>query len=266
MSPEKKTISIVTPSFNQGAFIEEAIQSVVSQGFSGIEHIIVDNCSTDETPRVLARYPHLKVISEPDQGQSDALNKGFRLAKGELVGWLNADDRYWPGCFQNIWEEARRVTDFEIYYGDYYEVDEKGRALRARKELSFDMFMLKYLHVLCIPTAASFFRRRIFEEGNFLEKGYQYAMDYEFFLRLALRGYRFRHIEKYLADFRWHENSKSQKATRLQIQEREAALAAHDPFLRSLREPQRAYMRKFLMLAARGERCFMKLCRGAYFA
>ncbi len=95
-------ISIVTPSFNQGIFIEEAIKSVLSQGYSDLEHIIVDNCSTDTTASVLARYPHLKVICEPDQGQSDALNKGFKAATGDIVGWLNADDKYLPGCFGKV--------------------------------------------------------------------------------------------------------------------------------------------------------------------
>ena len=81
-------ISIVTPSSNQGAYIACAIESVLSQNYMDVEHIIVDNCSTDETSKVLARYPHLKVICEKDQGQSDALNKGFKAATGDIIGWL----------------------------------------------------------------------------------------------------------------------------------------------------------------------------------
>ena len=95
-------ISIVTPSFNQGRYIENAIRSVLDQGYDNFEHIIYDNCSTDETLEVVAKYPHVKFYSEPDEGQSDALNKGFLKATGEVIGWLNADDLYCPGTFQKV--------------------------------------------------------------------------------------------------------------------------------------------------------------------
>src|SRR5882762_2861563 len=95
-------ISIITPSFNQGKFIEDAIQSVLIQNYPDIEHIVIDNCSTDNTMEVLKKYPHLKWISAKDRGQSDALNKGFDLATGEIIGWLNCDDFYLPGAFQTV--------------------------------------------------------------------------------------------------------------------------------------------------------------------
>ena len=109
MMSEYPKISIVTPSSNQGQFIAEAIQSVLDQGHQNVEHIIVDNCSNDETLKVLARYPHLKVICEKDRGQSDALNKGFKIAKGDIIGWLNADDLYLPGCFDHMLKHSQRI-------------------------------------------------------------------------------------------------------------------------------------------------------------
>jgi len=177
-------ISIITPSYNQGKYIREAIESVLVQNYPNFEHIIIDNRSTDTTLNILKEYSHLTWISEPDKGQSDALNKGFRIAEGELIGWLNADERYLPGCFFEVAEFFKKNKNVDILYGDYRWIDESGEVFQLRKELDFDLFMLKYLHVLYIPTVASFFHRKIFDEGNFLDVSDHYAMDYEFFLRL----------------------------------------------------------------------------------
>lgn len=257
-------ISIVTPSFNQGAFISQAVESVLAQGFTDFEHIIIDNCSTDNTASVLARYPHLKIICEKDQGQSDALNKGFKAVTGDIIGWLNADDIYLPGALEAAREAFAVSPSCDIVYGDYRFVDAKGRLICVRKETGFDYFVLKYLHVLYIPTTTTFFRRRIFEQGNFLDIAYHYAMDYEFFVRLAAKGYKFRHIRKLMADFRWHDASKSQTQASRQKQEMEQALLQHDPFLRSLKGAERFMLRNVLMLLARSKRTVLKISCGAY--
>jgi glycosyltransferase involved in cell wall biosynthesis len=256
-------ISIITPSFNQGPFIADAIESVLLQKYNNFEHIIVDNCSTDETASILARYPHVKVICEKDRGQSDALNKGFKAATGDIVGWLNADDKYLPGCFDAILKAFAQKPSSDIIYGDYRFVDAKGGLIRVRKELGFDMFMLKYLHVLYIPTTTSFFRRKVFDQGNFIDISYHYAMDYEFFVRLAQRGYKFGHVPKVMADFRWHEGNKSLALKKAQ-DEQTRALFDHDPFLRSVPVVCRGSVRSFFMLLARVKRTGLKLIRGAY--
>ncbi|MEI7997939.1 MAG: glycosyltransferase family 2 protein [Candidatus Omnitrophota bacterium] len=257
-------ISIVTPSFNQGKFIAEAIESVLSQNYANIEHIIVDNCSTDETSKILARYPHLKVICEKDKGQSDALNKGFKAASGDIVGWLNADDEYLPGCFEHIRDAFTKHSEYDLLYGDYRFVDVNGDLIRVRKELGFDEFMLKYLHVLYIPTTTTFFRRKVFDEGNFLDINYHYAMDYEFFIRLSAQGYTFGHVPQVMADFRWHVDAKSQQISKAKA-EMEKALLAHDQFLRQFNPPLKMIFRNTLMFAARLKRYFLKLFSGAYF-
>ncbi len=95
-------ISIVTPSYNSAEFIEDCIQSVLKQNYPNFEHIIIDGGSTDGTVEILKKYPHLKWISEPDEGQSDALNKGFKKAEGDIIGWLNSDDVYLPGTFNKV--------------------------------------------------------------------------------------------------------------------------------------------------------------------
>lgn len=258
-------ISIVTASFNQGPFIQEAIESVRAQNTGDVEHIIQDNCSTDSTQEVLKKYPHLRVIREADKGQSDALNRGFKMACGDIIGWLNADDKYLPGCFGAVIDFFEKNPHCDILYGDYRLIDQEGKVLKLRKEISFDLFMLKYLHVLCIPSTATFFRRKIFDEGNFLDTRYHLAMDYEFFLRLALKGYRFSHIPVFLADFRVHGESKSSRHELLQKQEREQALFEQEKFWQDLQSPLRSVMRGTLLVLARIKRSVLKLVRGSYF-
>lgn len=159
--------SVVTPSFNQGSFISQAIGSVLAQGDFDSEHIVVDNCSTDDTPRILKEFPSLKVIIDPDDGQSDGFNKGIKLASGDIIGWLNADDRYLPGCFKAVSDFFMANPSCDIVYGDYRLIEEAGNVLAYRKELRFDLFMLKYLHILYIPSTTIFIRRRVFEADNF---------------------------------------------------------------------------------------------------
>jgi len=258
-------ISIVTPSYNQAGFIVDALKSVQEQQHLDCEHIVVDNCSSDDTLAILNKYPHVRLLREPDYGQSDALNKGFKMAQGDIIGWLNADDRYLPQCFKTVTDYFTANPQCDVLYGDYRLIDGNGDVLSVRKEVGFDLFMLKYLHVLCIPSTTTFFRRRIFDEGHYLNTSYHYAMDYEFFLRLALEGYHFEHCPSLLADFRTHPDSKSQRETKVQKDEMEKALIEKDMFLNRLKGPWQGMARNSLMVVARSKRCGMKFLQGAYF-
>jgi glycosyltransferase involved in cell wall biosynthesis len=183
-------ISVVTPSFNQAVFIEETLRSVSSQQCPVMEHIVIDGASTDKTVDILKRYSstpgweHLRWISEPDHGQSDALNKGFRMATGDIIGWLNSDDRYEPHCFSRVSKalEMNQLVDF--VYGDYLIIDETGKTLISKKEIDFDWeIMLCGLNYIAQPNV--FFRRRVFNELGYLDDSLHYVMDYEFWLRAA---------------------------------------------------------------------------------
>ena len=123
---DKIKISIVTPSFNQGKYIQDAIESVLNQKHKNFEHIIIDACSEDQTIEILKKYPHLKWISEPDKGQSDALNKGFNKATGDIIGWLNADDIYLPNTF-NIISKSLNDKAIDAVYGNYNFIDVSGK-------------------------------------------------------------------------------------------------------------------------------------------
>jgi glycosyltransferase involved in cell wall biosynthesis len=237
-------ISIVTPSLNQADFIVEALESVRSQTAANYEHLVIDAMSTDGTVDLLrehaANREHKNMfwISERDTGQSEALNKGFQRAKGEIIGWLNSDDRYRSDCFEHVVRAFEENPDVDVFYGDYLMVDAVGKVLKIRREIEFSAFVLLYHRVLFIPTTATFFRRRVFEEGNWLDETLQYAMDLEFFIRLSERGYRFKHIPQLLADFRMQPNSKTcSYPDRQQIEHRNVVLAAA-PIVRHLRNPR----------------------------
>lgn len=252
-------ISIVTPSYNQAKFIEIAIQSVINQNYPNFEHIIFDNCSTDGTIDILKKYPHLIWTSEPDYGQSDALNKGFKKAVGEVIGWLNSDDSYLPNCFYSIVKILKESPESDVIYGDYRWVDKNGDLIKLRREIGFNLFMFKYLHFTYIPSSAIFFKNKIFKEGNFLNSAYHLSMDYELFLRIALKGYRFTHVKSFLADFRWHPESKSTLHSKKQFREREEALLIYDNFLQKIFPPFRPAVRFLFMLTARVMRALLKI-------
>ncbi|MDI6765253.1 MAG: glycosyltransferase family 2 protein [Bacteroidota bacterium] len=204
-------ISIVTPSFNQAQFIEANIQSVVSQKYSDVEHIIIDGGSTDGTLDVLKKYNHLHWISEPDRGQSHGLNKGFKMAAGEIIGWLNSDDTFCPNVFQLVASKFED-RDVMVVYGDGFEVDENDKIIRplyslgASPEVLIRYWKWKYEFV----QPAFFFRRNVFDEIGYLDERLYYAMDCDFFIRLGKR-YKLCHVEKPIANFRLYPESKTGK-------------------------------------------------------
>ena len=264
-------ISIVTPSLNQGRYLEEALLSARNQNYPLAEHIVTDGVSTDGTVELLKRYSgeasngHLHWTSEPDQGQSDALNKGFRVATGDIIGWLNSDDRYRPGCFQAVIDAFDENPDIDILYGDYTWIDESGRIMQIRREIEFSRFILSYHRVLYIPSTATFFRRRIFDDGNFVDAQYRYAMDYEYFLRLAHKGYRFKHVPRLLADFRWHPSSKSGAHPERQLAEHDAIALKYSVMVRGLKsQVSQKLTLSALRVAAGGLRYSEKFVRGYY--
>jgi glycosyltransferase involved in cell wall biosynthesis len=264
-------ISIVTPSFNQASFIGEALESVRLQNNEHCEHLVIDGMSTDDTIDLLRASAtnkglrNMSWISERDSGQSEALNKGFRRAEGEIIGWLNSDDRYRPGCFEHIIQAFEDNPEVDIFYGDYLTIDEVGRVLKFRREIEFNAFVLFYHRILYIPTTATFFRRRIFDEGNWLDEKLQYAMDLEFFIRLSERGYRFKHIPQLLADFRMQPKSKTCSLPDRQRSEHEQVVFATTPLLRHLKTRRsRVLMLTLVRSVACVRRYSEKLLRGYY--
>jgi glycosyltransferase involved in cell wall biosynthesis len=263
-------ISIVTTSFNHAEFLEEALVSVQRQGGEDVEHIVVDGGSNDGTVELLkskrgAAWSHLRWISEEDEGQTQAMNKGLRMATGDVIGWLNSDDRYRPGCFAAVEQALHEGPAVDVLYGDYTLMGTDGAHLRTRREIEFSRLVLLYHRVLYIPTTSSFFRRRIFDEGNWLDESMQYAMDHEFYVRLAMKGYRFRHIRKVLADFRMHPASKTSTMAWRQIAESYATMQRYSTVAQRVRPVLlRDACISSLRVAAGAARYTEKLLRGYY--
>jgi glycosyltransferase involved in cell wall biosynthesis len=203
---EPPLVSIVTPSLNQAAYIEEAILSVSEQDYPRIEHIVVDGGSTDGTLEILGRYPHLLWSSEPDEGQADALNKGFASARGTILGWLNADDLYLPGAVSAA-VAALRETGSGLVHGGWRQADERGQTIRDVPARLFDL--RRQLDVdNRVAQPGTFFTREAFESVGGLDKRYRYAMDYELWLKLG-KSFPVTHVDRTLAVFRYHPASKT---------------------------------------------------------
>jgi len=219
------SISVVTPTFNGAAYLEDAILSVRRQSGVATEHVVIDAASTDNTLEILERHPHLRWISEPDRGQSDAINKGFLMATGDLVGWLNADDYYLPGALNAIARAAEEHPEADVLYGDCIFVDPDGRIVRSKVEHDFDAQVLLYFGCY-IPSTSTFFRRRLIGHGLLLDCDYRVAMDFEFFARLARLGCSFHYVPRFIAAFRWHQDNVSLRNTERRAQERHLVQSA----------------------------------------
>lgn len=207
-------ISIVTPSFNQGQFIEDCIRSVTRQSGIDWEHLIVDAGSTDGTREVLQKHPHLSWTSEPDQGMSDAINKGFRRATGDWVMWLNTDDFLLPGALEKVANHAEAHPEADVIYGECMYVDEQGRTIRRRTDHRFDRNILLF-YGCYIQSTCTFLSRKIIQAGHLLDVRFKNCMDFDYYLRLSLAGYTFSFMPQALAAFRWHgENTSTSFAER----------------------------------------------------
>jgi glycosyltransferase involved in cell wall biosynthesis len=181
---------------------------VLKQNYPNFEHIIIDGGSTDGTVEILKQYPHLKWISEPDEGQSDALNKGFKMASGELLGWLNTDEFYLPNVFQVLSKWIEDEKNFDVYFGDVVIVNSDADFIKYRAAHLLDRQLLLYYGPY-ISTTSFFIKRRIIEDGIMINNKYNYIMDGEYFLRLSLLNKRFLYIPQAIGVFRWTGNNKS---------------------------------------------------------
>ena len=193
--------------------------SVACQEGVSAEHIVVDGASSDRTIDIVKRYPEAQWISEPDHGQSDAINKGFLRAQGELMGWLNADDYYLPGGLEAIASAAREHPEADVIYGDCVFVDCDGKILRSKVEHEFDSSVLMYFGCY-IPSTSTFFRRRIIDAGLLLDCEYRVCMDFEYFARLAHAGFVFHYVPQFIAAFRWHGDNVSLRQMNRRAEER----------------------------------------------
>jgi glycosyltransferase involved in cell wall biosynthesis len=206
------TVSIITPSYNQAAFIEQAILSVSEQDYPHIEHIIVDGGSSDETVRVLQKYdylPHLIWISEPDTGQTHAINKGFKKATGDIICFLNTDDYYTtPSAISTIVHFFNAHPEAVFVHGDAWAIDEHGNNYGLRAHVRpCDYESLVYEGDFIVQPAA-FWRKHLLDDVGYLDESLVYNLDYEYFIRIAQR-WRLHYLPVCLAYERLHPHAKT---------------------------------------------------------
>lgn len=207
---ELPLVSIVTPSYNTAAFIEETILSVKNQTYPNIEHIIMDGGSTDGTVDVIKKYDgtyNMTWISESDNGQSDAINRGWRQARGEIIAYINADDSYELTAVATAVEYLNSHPEIGMVYGECHVIDETSK---ITDRCQAKVFNLK--EMLCrgnmVPQPATFLRRAVLDEIGFLDTGLHYCMDYDLWLRIAMKS-EIAYVPRYLANFRRCSGTKS---------------------------------------------------------
>ncbi len=201
-------ISIITPSFNQGQFIERTLLSVARQTGGEIEHVVFDGGSTDNTVEILKASTSLKNwVSAKDKGQTNAVNKGINATDGEIIGWLNSDDIYYPGTVDYVVNFFSANPDIDVVYGKADHIDINDRPFETYPTERWNFERLKKTCFICQP--ALFLRRKIVEQYGLLDESLHYCMDYEYWLRLGKAGVRFAYLERKLAGSRLYAETKT---------------------------------------------------------
>lgn len=237
-------ISIVTISYNQGRFLEQAIRSVIDQDDADMEYIVVDPGSTDGSREIIERYRSRigKIIFEPDAGPADGLNKGFACATGDIYGYLNSDDYFEPGAFGRVARVFEAKPDVDVLCGAVRIVDGGGKA-RLRKLIADRFDLKRYMAgVSVVGQQGTFFRRRAFERSDGFNLTNRTCWDGELLVDFAMKGCRFAVMHRVLGNFRIHQesisgsgrlNERYQNDQRRILQQLEAANIKIDPVNRA---------------------------------
>jgi len=232
MKPILPRITVVTPSYNQGGFIEQTIASVLSQDYPDLEYIVMDGGSTDDTIPILRRHEdRLRWISERDNGQAHAINKALKIATGEVLAYLNSDDGYEPDALKAVGEFFAEHPEAFWVTGKCRVVDSAGREIRKAitlyKNLWLRLHSGQVLYVLnYVSQPATFWRHSVMERVGLFNEDLHYTMDYDYWLRME-RVYRLHFVNTYLARFRIHAASKSGTTAFRQFDEQLAVARSH---------------------------------------
>ncbi len=203
--------TIITPSFNQGVFLEATITSVLAQNYPNLEYFVIDGGSTDSSADIIKKYSNQIAfwVSEKDRGQSHAFNKGLQKATGEIVGWINSDDIYYDGVFEEAVAFFEDHPDVDFVFSDYKFIDENDILIKTRKEIPFDYEIYRWTKNCYHANCAGFFRKRCFDRVGGLREDLQFGMDYELYLRFGKAGLKSAHKSSFWGGYRLHSMSKT---------------------------------------------------------
>jgi len=255
--PELPSITVITPCLNRADMLPEALESVRTQGYPRLEHVVVDGASTDGTLEILREAEGIRWTSEPDHGLYHALNKGVAAAQGEVIGWLNSDDRYLPGTLHAVGRALAEHPEALWLTGRCRIIDAEGREIRRWVTAYKNAFLRRYSFPLYltqnfISAPATFMRREAFERVGMFDERYRISGDYELYLRLARQDDPLI-LDRYLSDFRMMEGTLSMSGFELQLREHAEQARRHGaghPFAVAVNQ----VVSRLIVLAYRGMR------------
>jgi len=228
--PKQPLVSIVTPSYNQAAYLEQTIRSVLEQDYPHVEYFVVDGASTDHSVEIIRKYslesgtllPNIQQlavgfhnidwwVNEKDAGQGDAINKGLARTKGEIIAWLNSDDYYLPGTLSKVVKIFEENPDVVMVYGDMLAVDAQGRTMNVLKYNQLTLQDLLCFQIIGQPSV--FFRRAVYEKTGGLDTSLHFLLDHHLWIRIAQQG-KILHVPQPWSAARYHAAAKNRaKAT-----------------------------------------------------
>lgn len=257
MTDRQPRISVVTPSYNQARFLEATMESIHSQGYPNLEHIVIDGGSTDGSVEIIERYADRLAhwVSEPDNGQTDAIAKGFAMTTGEILCWLNSDDLWEPWTLAEVAGYFTEHPDVEFVYGDSIWIDDEDRVIKPKREHGFSRFVFNYAFNF-LPQPSTFWRRGLYERVGGIDPSFNNAMDADLWARFA-EVTEPRHVRRTWSRMRFYAEQKNTAGRNRSIQEVDAIQARYTP---AQPEPLRAVKRG----AARAWRVVLKAANGGY--